>query len=161
MTKAIFVVKKSGDNSKIEALILNSCFFVTDHSDTKSKRRGGYLLKKRVLRKEKEKEPSNKRDSGVQQPVFGIPLSQCVELSTSAAAATAAANAALRKPSTASEVLADPDLLSSSLGGGFMYMQGRSESRNSMGSLAGGAIDRVSLESGHVKTVSNFSESTF
>ena len=69
-------------------------------------------------------------------------MSQCVELSTSAAAAMAAANAALRKPSTASEVLAaaDPELLSSSLGGGFAYNPGRSESRNSMGSLA---ADRV------------------
>ncbi len=114
-----------------------------DYSDSKSKRRGGYLLKKRVLRKadKSDKESSsNKRDSGVQQPVFGIPLSQCVELSSSAIAAAAAAHAAIRKPSTASEVLLGGDA-ENFFGGHQPHL--RSESRTSMGSVAG--IERVSF----------------
>ncbi|XP_059080446.1 uncharacterized protein LOC131878482 isoform X2 [Tigriopus californicus] len=93
----------------------------SDKGDSKQKKRG-YLLTKRILRKEKDQKASN-NPSNPNPAVFGVPLNQCVEL------------AANRKRSTASDIPSTDELHVPTPT--TSPPSGRSESRTSIGSLAG------------------------
>lgn len=93
----------------------------SDKGDSKQKKRG-YLLTKRILRKEKDQKAST-NPTNPNPAVFGVPLNQCVEL------------AACRKRSTASDIPSTDELHVPTPT--TSPPSGRSESRTSIGSLAG------------------------